>query len=213
MTKNFGLFPDFLQIRNALICSLVNYQTFVSLNQVENLNNKKMTLKVRIIERILNAGMVFLVFLTVGIYSCFSQPEQTSLANFTVDKPLSLIKNAGKGIKHHANVKFDTQATAINPAINGPYEELKPVMAPCGKRLYFSRFAHPNNTFGEFDQEDIWYSEFDEHTGRWSDPIRMHGELNNAGPNFINNVSLTGDTIILGNQYLKNGKMKAGLSW
>jgi len=39
------------------------------------------------------------------------------------------------------------------------------------------------------------------------------GDLNNAGPNYVNNVSVTGDTVILGNQYKKNGKMRAGLSY
>ena len=41
----------------------------------------------------------------------------------------------------------------------------------------------------------------------------MPGVLNNEGPNYINNVSVTGDTIILGNQYVKKGKMRYGLSY
>jgi hypothetical protein len=47
----------------------------------------------------------------------------------------------------------------------------------------------------------------------WSEPIHLSGVLNNSGPNYVNNVSATGDTIILGNQYLKRGKMRAGLSY
>jgi hypothetical protein len=101
----------------------------------------------------------------------------------------------------------------LNPSINGPYTELKPALSPDGKRLYFSRHVHPDNTHGEEDMEDIWYSEFDATDNSWGAPVLMLGSLNNAGPNFINNVSVTGDTVILGNQYLKNGKMRAGLSY
>jgi hypothetical protein len=98
-------------------------------------------------------------------------------------------------------------------SINSAFEEIKPVLTPCGKRLYFSRIAHPNNTEGVADAEDIWYTEFESTTQSWSQPIRMAGELNNDGPNFVNNVSVTGDTLILGNQYARNGKMLAGLSY
>jgi hypothetical protein len=72
---------------------------------------------------------------------------------------------------------------------------------------------HPNNTGGENDQEDIWYSLYDSMSTTWSEPIRMPGYLNNEGPNFIENVSKTGDTIVLGNQYLRNGKMRDGVSY
>jgi hypothetical protein len=79
--------------------------------------------------------------------------------------------------------------------------------------LYFSRAYHPGNTFGESDAEDIWYSTFDKTSDTWSEAVRMTGLLNNNGPNFINNVSVSGDTVILGNQYGKKGKMRAGLSY
>jgi OOP family OmpA-OmpF porin len=50
-------------------------------------------------------------------------------------------------------------------------------------------------------------------TNSWSHPAVMVGHLNNAGPNYINNLSRSGDTVILGNQYLKRGKMRAGVSY
>jgi hypothetical protein len=118
-----------------------------------------------------------------------------------------------KAIVHHEEVNMEAKAVPLNAAINGPYEELKPELSPCGKRLYFSRHFHPGNTNGTKDAEDIWFTEFDDQTNNWSEPQRMAGELNNAGPNYINNVSVTGDTLILGNAYGKNGKMKAGLSY
>ena len=136
------------------------------------------------------------------------------MAQSTTDaSPMSLAKNAKSSVRHMAGVNLSAKAVALNPAINGSYEELKPALAPCGGRLYFSRISHPDNTHGEVDNEDIWYSVYNKEDGTWSDPIRMAGELNNGGPNFINNVSVTGDTVILGNQYLKKGKMRAGVSY
>ncbi len=105
------------------------------------------------------------------------------------------------------------KAVRLNKSINSAFEDVKPRLAPCGKRLYFSRVGHPNNTTGETDLEDIWYSNFDSVGQTWSEPVHLEGVLNNDGPNYVNNISTTGDTLLLGNRYLKNGKMRAGLSY
>jgi len=170
-----------------------------------------MTLHIRIKERAINALMVALVFLTVGIYSCVAQTY--SSVNYTDNNPASRVKTAGSKIRHMEGVNLTAVAMPLQSSINSAYHEIKPALAPCGNRLYFSRVMHPLNTGGIVDQEDIWYSRYDTITKVWSEPIRMPGHLNNSGPNFVNNVSSTGDTIILGNQYTKNGKMKAGLSY
>ena len=152
-------------------------------------------------EKLVNAGLITLLFLLTGLYDCFAQSHH------------NLVKNASKKIQLIENVNTEIRAEAVYANINSAYQEIKPALAPCGKKLFFSRLNSPLNTSGEMDQEDIWYSEFDIKSNVWSEPIRMTGELNNAGPNFVNSVSQTGDTIILGNQYLKKGKMRAGLSY
>ncbi|MBX2958299.1 MAG: PD40 domain-containing protein [Cyclobacteriaceae bacterium] len=171
-----------------------------------------MTLSIRIKERAINALLVGLVFLTTGIYSCFAQSAYSSV-NYTDSNPASRVKNAGNKIRHVQGINLQVEATPLQASINSAYHEIKPTLAPCGNRLYFSRVNHPLNTGGMTDQEDIWYAAYDTLTQEWSEPIRMPGQLNTAGPNFVNNVSTSGDTIILGNRYLKNGKMKAGLSY
>ena len=160
-----------------------------------------MILKSRIIEKTIHAMMIVALFLITGIYSCVQAQSVLPVSNAT--------KNVRVGLVIDPTSKAET----LHQSINSPYEELKPVLAPGGKRLYFSRLAHPANISPETADEDIWYSEVDTTTNTWSDPVRMTGFLNNAGPNYVNNVSVTGDTIILGNQYLKKGKMRAGLSY
>lgn len=173
-------------------------------------------------DRVTLAAMVLGVFLLASASSCFAQALTSSTAKsirgdrnnyYKEDDPLNRVMNAGNVINVSKNVNVNVKAVAMNSSINSPYEELKPAFAPGGDKLYFSRVFHPNNTNGVNDPEDIWYSQYDSLDESWSEPIRMPGFMNNAGPNYVNNVSITGDTLILGNQYHKNGKMRAGLSY
>ena len=124
----------------------------------------------------------------------------------------------GVDSNHHAiliadGVNVKATALRLHNSINSPFEDLKPRLADDGNRLYFSRTFYPGNVNGINDPEDIWYSDFDSNANAWSEPKHMSAALNNAGPNYVNNVSVTGDTLILGNQYLKKGKMRDGLSY
>lgn len=99
--------------------------------------------------------------------------------------------------------------------VNSEYKELNPLLSPDGKTLYFSRQNHPDNIGGVQDKEDIWYSQIDS-TGRWQLARNME-VLNNSGPNFVNTIQAISPDgksaiMLLGNQYLANGKMIAGVS-
>lgn len=104
---------------------------------------------------------------------------------------------------------------ALDNNVNSEYKELNPLLSPDGKTLYFSRQNHPENIGGVQDKEDIWYSELDS-AGRWQLARNMES-LNNAGPNFVNTIqTVTPDgksaIMLLGNRYLANGRMLAGVS-
>jgi OOP family OmpA-OmpF porin len=102
----------------------------------------------------------------------------------------------------------------LSENVNSKYKEYKPLLSPDGQTLYFSRKNHPENIGGKDDNEDIWYSEKDSTTGDWKLAKNMGAGLNNAGPNFVSSVTPDGQSIllVLGNQYLANGKMAAGVS-
>jgi hypothetical protein len=153
-----------------------------------------------------------IMFSIVFASFCFSTFGQTDVT-FAANHPSNGLKTAGKAINHVEDVSLTAKAVPLNLSINSPFIELKPALTPDGKRLYFSRHMHPNNTAGEQDLEDIWFADFDEASNTWSEPALLKGHLNNAEPNYIHNVSVSGDTVILGNQYLKKGKMRAGLSY
>jgi outer membrane protein OmpA-like peptidoglycan-associated protein len=105
---------------------------------------------------------------------------------------------------------------ALDKNVNSDFSELNPLLSPDGKTLYFSRKNHPENTGGVNDKEDIWYSELDS-GGHWMIAKNMGPKFNNEGPNFVNGIqSVTPDgktaIMVLGNKYLPNGKMLAGVS-
>ncbi len=120
-------------------------------------------------ERAIYAIFMSLVFLTIGMYSSFAQPISSSV-NYTDHNPISRIKNGGNKIRLMQDINLEAQAIPLQASINSAYHEIKPALAPCGNRLYFSRVNHPLNTGGIGDQEDIWYSSYDTLTREWSEP-------------------------------------------
>jgi outer membrane protein OmpA-like peptidoglycan-associated protein len=109
------------------------------------------------------------------------------------------------------NIDTAVVAEPLDGRVNTPYIEYGPTPTKDGKRLYFSRQGYEGNSGGASD-EDIWFSEFNDATQTWKEAINIGPPLNNAGPNFVCGVGTNGDTLLLGNVYGKNGKMKAGLS-
>jgi OmpA-OmpF porin, OOP family len=104
----------------------------------------------------------------------------------------------------------------LDENVNSEFTELNPILTPDGKTLYFSRKNHPGNVGGVNDKEDIWYSELGA-DGKWTLAKNMGPQFNNESPNFVNAVSAAtpdGKSVImfLGNKYLENGKMLAGIS-
>jgi len=103
---------------------------------------------------------------------------------------------------------------SLDKNVNSDYSELNPLLSPDGKTMYFSRKNHPENVGGVEDKEDIWFSELGD-DGKWTLARNMGPQFNNPGPNFVNAVSSTPDgqtVLVLGNKYLPNGKMVAGVS-
>jgi outer membrane protein OmpA-like peptidoglycan-associated protein len=111
------------------------------------------------------------------------------------------------------NLRENLLAERLSDKVNSTYKEYKPLLAPNGKTLYFSRKNHPGNMGGESDDEDIWYSEMDAN-GEWQEAVNMGPPLNNKEPNYVSSITPDGNTIVmlLGNRYEKKGKMKAGVS-
>ncbi|MDH5598185.1 MAG: OmpA family protein, partial [Cyclobacteriaceae bacterium] len=118
-------------------------------------------------------------------------------------KPISVNTTISDGL--HTSVDPEK----LDDNINSPFKEIKPLLSPDGKTMFFSRINHPENMGGEKDMEDIWLSQRNEETGMWSKATNAGPLLNNEGPNFIAAIAPAGYTysMLLGNIYRPNGKM------
>lgn len=150
--------------------------------------------------------VMIIAFLLLNCIRGFAQVAHTDIHLFANAQVPALHSVSPSGIVME-------QPMALNEAINSHFIELKPVMAPCGNRLYFSRLPYQAGILKSKYDEDIWYTDYDSLNTIWSEPKRLAGELNNSGPNFVNSISPKGDTLVLGNRYAKKGKMFAGLSY
>lgn len=144
------------------------------------------------------------IFLT-SLWILFLLATALTLGYARQDVPLEGQINVAK------NINLSIHAEPLNYLVNTIYNELGPRPTKDGKRLYFSREGYSGNMGGP-DDEDIWYSEFDEATQLWKEAINIGPPLNNPGPNFITGVGINGDTLLVANVYRKNGKMIAGVS-
>jgi outer membrane protein OmpA-like peptidoglycan-associated protein len=100
----------------------------------------------------------------------------------------------------------------LGRSVNSVYSDINPVISPDGKTLYFVRVNHPENTYGEGDSEDIWYSEV-QADGSWSVAQRIP-ELNVGRYNAILSLSPDGKIALINGIYNRQGTFwkKRGLS-
>ena len=122
------------------------------------------------------------------------------------DKPFKIVPNPNDVIKSSmVAIKLDTN-------VNSKYPEMGPLVSPDGRTLYFSRRWDPKDVGGVKDEEDIWYSNWDDKINNWGPAKNMGRPLNNTDPNFINSISPDGNTLLLGNTYLSDSLEDYGVS-
>jgi outer membrane protein OmpA-like peptidoglycan-associated protein len=117
-------------------------------------------------------------------------------------------------IEEALNVSDEINPEKLGPGINSEYEEIRPIVSPDGKTMYFSRKNHPENIGGTLDPEDIWYSIYDMDIQEWIEAVNPGVPLNNKDANYVSSITPDGKslTMILGNKYQKSKKMKPGVS-
>jgi hypothetical protein len=67
----------------------------------------------------------------------------------------------GDGVRSHSLEHFSEPVSKVNPGfkINTQFDETKPTVSPDGQRLYFARKHSPMNVGGQYDPQDIYFSE------------------------------------------------------
>jgi outer membrane protein OmpA-like peptidoglycan-associated protein len=92
----------------------------------------------------------------------------------------------------------------LGEAVNTIYSEIKPVLSPDGKTLYFVRVDHPQNRFGTKGSQEVWVSYLQE-DGYWSEAERMPSQINIGRYNAVLSVTDDGKTLLINGIYNKKG--------
>jgi outer membrane protein OmpA-like peptidoglycan-associated protein len=124
------------------------------------------------------------------------------------------ISSSDQAVKAEINVNnalpSDLKKENLGSAINTKAEEISPVISPDGKTLYFTRSPHPENV-GSSDAQDVWYATL-QADNQWNKALNIGAPINNYDQNSSFSITPDGNTMLLNNVYLPNGKMKRGLS-
>lgn len=108
-----------------------------------------------------------------------------------------------------ADDKLDMNSLEPVASINSNADELLPLMAPDGKRLYFIRQNHPDN-YGPKTQ-DIWYADID--TNDVIGPaINIGAPLNNKKNSAMVSITPDNQRALVLNVYKPDGSMSNGIS-
>ena len=121
------------------------------------------------------------------------------------------IKGSALPINKAQDLHYAKPPQHLGNHVNSVYEEMTPVIAPNGRGIYFSRRFDPANQGGANDLQDVYFSQLTR--SGWSKPMNLGGPVNNSGPNAVFSVSPDGNTLLLMNTYMPDGKQKGmGLS-
>ena len=134
-------------------------------------------------------------------------PQIDAVGVSEFDKPFSIEINLAP------DIKFTGRPVNLGPGINSASNDVYPVISPDGKTLYFARFNHAGNTGGVKGGMDIWYSNFI--NGAWTTAKNIGLPLNDANGllnNYVASALPDGNTLLVGNKYLPDGKIIEGIS-
>jgi outer membrane protein OmpA-like peptidoglycan-associated protein len=87
------------------------------------------------------------------------------------------------------------QIEALPDAVNESYQVARPIVAPSGQFLFFSRDKHPQNV-GFDNKSDVWVA-YPNHDQQWSRAIHVGAPVNDRKANQVVSVSADEDTIYL----------------
>lgn len=105
--------------------------------------------------------------------------------------------------------QFLSKAQNMGTSVNSVGSDLAPVLSDDGKRLYFTRKDHPQNTGGLLN-DDIWYANLID--GNAGAAINPGAPINNELNNFVIGVHNGGEMLSLANHYYPDGHSGMGVS-
>ncbi|WP_051359751.1 OmpA family protein [Adhaeribacter aquaticus] len=106
-------------------------------------------------------------------------------------------------------VAYDSVWHNLGPSVNSKYTEVRPVISPDGKTLFFARQFHPQNKGGARDDQDVWYATLqDASANTWSKAVNLGSPINNRAPNGVCAVTADGNSLLVINTYNADGSLE-----
>ncbi len=143
---------------------------------------------------------------TIGEARGWSQIDAVGLSSvsLTNEQKQAITKSNETIIEE--DLTFSAERERLDESINTPYREIKPIISPDGKSLYFARQDDPQNIGGKRDQQDIYFSDFV--NGKWRLAQNIGGPLNDKEPNGVCSISPDGNTMVVINFYKEDGSVE-----
>jgi outer membrane protein OmpA-like peptidoglycan-associated protein len=105
------------------------------------------------------------------------------------------------------------QKENLGAAVNSQYAELSPTISPDGKKLFFIRTDHPeNSSYPQPGSQDIWMSKLDS-TGKWTAARHLKAPFNDELYNGIEGFSVDGNTRYIKGYYERGQYDGMGFSY
>lgn len=124
------------------------------------------------------------------------------------------ISDSNDPVKAKINLakKLNVKSKPLNLGtnVNSRYDEISPVVAPDGSAIYFTRAKHPQN-MGKEHKQDVWYASL-RPDNNFAQAKNMGPPINTEHHNSSFSIAPDGNTMLLNNIYLPEGKLIKGLS-
>jgi outer membrane protein OmpA-like peptidoglycan-associated protein/tetratricopeptide (TPR) repeat protein len=119
-------------------------------------------------------------------------------------KVLEKTTNEKKSPNVVSGVPQKVKKTNLGANINTKYGEILPIISADGKTLYFDRKYAPENTNGDKDPDEIYFSTL-QADGTWSKAQNIGKPLNNLNSNAVISVTPDNNMLIVIGQYNEDG--------
>ncbi len=137
---------------------------------------------------------------TYGFFTSNAQKLEIDNFKFYEDVKINLVPNAPTNLAKEN----------LGNKVNTKYAETSPYITPDGKTLYYCIHNSPENTGGEKDGGEIFYSESNDNGQTWTEKKNMGKPLNNDQANFVISSTPDHNTLLVGNSYKPDGSPNGG---
>ncbi|HMC84550.1 MAG TPA: hypothetical protein VKI61_03460, partial [Chitinophagaceae bacterium] len=154
--------------------------------------------------------LVSCIILSMLVLSATAQPSADTSVILTDSSGTKLIAQKENVITANTILKIEN----LGPSINTNHPELRPTVSADGNLLFFICENNPRNTkyTSVPNSQDIWFSEKDTTTGKWSKAVHLGYPLNTVQYNAVYWISPDNNRILIRGAFINGAYNGKGVS-